>query len=160
MCMCVLSTEGLVSRQQSIFLVLRHGFAVSQHQKNWLLPQHQPFCASHTHAHILATPKMSRDWQNSLCDWRHSLSSIRDTIMYYFFNMGSFKCVHSPNLAYKLGSGEWFDKRFEIYPNHPLILHSQMHRRQSWSIDSQNKMTVFRYIMISANHRWNIYMMI
>ena len=50
--------------------------------KNWLLPQHQPFCASHTHAHILATPKMSRDWQNSLCDWQHSLSFIRDTIMY------------------------------------------------------------------------------
>ena len=46
--------------------------------------RHQPFCASHTHAHILATPKMSRDWQNSLCDWRHSLSSIHDTIMYYF----------------------------------------------------------------------------
>ena len=27
---------------------------------------------------------MSRDWQNSLCDWRHSLSSIRDAIMYYY----------------------------------------------------------------------------
>ena len=47
-------------------------------------------------------------------------------LLSFFFNMGSFKCVHSPNLAYKLGSGEWFDKRFEIYPNHPLILHSQI----------------------------------
>ena len=58
--------------------------------------------------------------------WESEKQAMSMGLLSFFFNMGSFKCVHSPNLAYKLGSGEWFDKWFEIYPNHPLILHSQI----------------------------------
>ena len=58
--------------------------------------------------------------------WESEKQAMSMGLLSFFFNMGSFKCVHSPNLAYKLGSSEWFDKRFEIYPNHPLILHSQI----------------------------------
>ena len=58
--------------------------------------------------------------------WESEKQSLSIGLWYLFFDIGSFNNVHSPNLAYKLGSGEWLDKRFEIHPKQPLILHSQI----------------------------------
>jgi len=62
-------------------------------------------------------------FSNQFRKWK---TAIVKRVVIFFFDMGSFNYVYSPNLAYKLWFGEWFDKRFEIYPNHPVILHSQI----------------------------------